>query len=81
MTDFILMLTIQTIFMGVAIYFWIKSLVQCVTASNWTSRILNFFVALLFFFALLIIGFYWWDTIETNNTFFSKPIPKVIELP
>jgi len=67
--------------MGVAIYFWLKHLYVVVKEGETAvSRVLNFFIAVMFLAAILGISFYWWDTLETQNTFFSKPIPNLIEL-
>lgn len=74
------MFLIQCVIFGTSLYFWVTSLIQTFNSVTWDNKVANFLVSFLFFFAMLVIGFYWWDSIKTNNTFFSKPVHNLIEL-
>lgn len=74
------MFLIQCVIFGTSLYFCVLSTFQAFCPSTWTKKAGNFLLSFIFLFAMLVIGFYWWDTIKTNNTFFSKPVHNLIEL-
>lgn len=80
MSNFYVLIACQCIIFGLAVFGYITSIISFVTISGWGAKVCNFFVAHLFFIALVLIGFYWYDTIETKNTFFSDLVPKLIEI-
>lgn len=74
------MFLMQCVIFGISLYFWIQSWIRFYISMSLANKIINFLLSFIFLFAMLTIGFYWWDTIQTNNTFFSKPVHKLIEL-
>lgn len=81
MINFNIMILIQCIIVGVSLYAYLRFGWDAIKAKTWGDRICSFCVMQVFFFSILLIAAYWYDSIETNNTLFSEPIHKVIEIP
>ncbi len=79
MINFYIQISLQVLFFGLALYFYITTSFKVVTIGGIRSKICNFFIAHMFLLAMIFIGLYWYDTIETKNTLFSEPMPKLIE--
>jgi len=83
MISYYVQIALQTIIMGIAIYFFIKALFATASIkakTTWSSRVYNLFLSLVFLTAMCVTAFFWWDTIATDNTFFSKPMPKLVPI-
>lgn len=80
MLNFYILITIQCVIFGTALYLYISTVSNFVTIGGWKSKVCNFLIAQIFLFAMIFIGLYWYDTIETKNTIFSEPAPKFIEI-
>lgn len=80
MINFYLMILIQCAIVGIALCGYLRFSWFAIKAKTWGERISFFIVAQLFICAAILIGVYWYDTIETNNTLFSTPIHKTVEM-
>ncbi len=80
MTNFYLMIVMQCIIVGLSLYSYLRLGWFTIKSKTWSERICNFCAMHVFMVAILLILIYWYDSIETNNTLFSQPIHKTIEM-